>query len=105
MYLVVIAWMYVVLMMSVAEATSSNGTVLGAIVTFFLYGAGPAALVAYLMGAPARNRAVKRRREEEIMQARKSASEAAGEATTGAALTNTSAQPADQAEKSSSPTR
>ena len=27
MYLVVIAWMYVALMMAVAEATSSNGTV------------------------------------------------------------------------------
>ena len=26
MYLVIIAWMYVVLMMSVAEATNSNGT-------------------------------------------------------------------------------
>ena len=35
MYLVAIAWMYVVLMMSVAEATNANGTVLGAIVTFF----------------------------------------------------------------------
>ena len=36
MYLVVIAWIYVVLMMSVAEATNTNGTLLGAIVTFFL---------------------------------------------------------------------
>ena len=68
MYLVIIAWMYVVLMMSVAEATNSNGTVLGAIVTFFLYGVGPAGLVAYLMGAPARNRANKKRRDEELAQ-------------------------------------
>lgn len=29
MYLVAIAWIYVVLMMAVAEATNSNGTVLG----------------------------------------------------------------------------
>lgn len=35
MYLVVIAWLYVVLMMSVAEATGTNGSFLGAIVTFF----------------------------------------------------------------------
>ena len=61
MYLVVIAWIYVVLMMSVAEATNSNGTLLGAIITFVLYGVGPAALVAYLMGTHARRRAIKKR--------------------------------------------
>ena len=48
MYLIVIAWIYVVLMMAVAEATNSSGSVLGAIVTFLLYGVGPAGLVAYL---------------------------------------------------------
>ena len=64
MYLIVIAWIYVVLMMAVAEATNANGTVLGAMVTFVLYGVGPAALVAYLMGAPARNKRNKKRREE-----------------------------------------
>lgn len=61
MYLVIIAWIYVVLMMSVAEATNTSGTVLGAIVTFLLYGVGPAALVAYLMSTPARKRAIKKR--------------------------------------------
>ena len=66
MYLIVIAWMYVVLMMSVAEATNSNGTVLGAVVTFVLYGVLPAALVAYLMSAPARNRAIKKRNADEM---------------------------------------
>ncbi len=65
MYLVVIAWIYVVLMMSVAEATNTNGTLLGAVVTFFLYGVGPAALVAYLMGTPARKKAIKKREAEE----------------------------------------
>ena len=66
MYLVIIAWMYVVLMMSVAEATNSAGTVLGAIVTFFLYGVGPAGLLAYLMGTPARKRAIKKREVEAL---------------------------------------
>ena len=66
MYLIVIAWIYVVLMMSVAEATNSNGTVLGAVITFVLYGVLPAALVAYLMSAPARNRAIKKRNAEEM---------------------------------------
>ena len=69
MYLVIIAWIYVVLMMSVAEATNANGTVLGAIVTFFLYGVGPAALLGYLMGTPARKRAIKKREAEELIAA------------------------------------
>jgi hypothetical protein len=68
MYLVVIAWIYVVLMMSIAEATNTTGTLLGAIVTFLLYGVGPAALVVYLMGAPARNKAIKKRNAEERAQ-------------------------------------
>ena len=68
MYLVVIAWIYVVLMMSVAEATNSNGTVLGAVFTFVLYGLGPVALVVYLMGAPARSKALKKRAAEERLQ-------------------------------------
>ncbi len=61
MYLVVIAWLYVVFMMSVAEATNTTGTLLGAFVTFVLYGALPAALVAYLMGTPARRKRNKAR--------------------------------------------
>lgn len=65
MYLIVIAWIYVVLMMAVAEATNSSGTVLGAVITFVLYGVIPAALVAYLMSAPARNRALKKRQADE----------------------------------------
>ena len=65
MYLIVIAWIYVVLMMSVAEATNTSGTVLGAVVTFILYGLLPAALVAYLMSTPARNRAIKKRAADE----------------------------------------
>ena len=40
MHLVVIAWLYVALMMAVAEATNTTGTVLGAVFTFLLYGVG-----------------------------------------------------------------
>ncbi|WP_397411622.1 hypothetical protein [Polaromonas sp.] len=65
MYLIVIAWIYVVLMMSVAEATHSTGTLLGALVTFVLYGVGPVALVVYLMRAPARRKAIKAREAAE----------------------------------------
>ena len=64
MYIVAIAWMYVALMMAVAEATNTNGTVLGAIVTFILYGLLPVVLVVYLMHSPARNRANKAKRAE-----------------------------------------
>jgi hypothetical protein len=54
MYLVAIGWLYVALMMAVAEATNSNGTVLGALFTFVLYGALPVALVLYLLATPMR---------------------------------------------------
>ena len=57
MYLVPIAWLYVTVLMAVAEATNSNGTVLGALITFVLYGVIPVALVVYLMRTPARRRA------------------------------------------------
>lgn len=62
-HLVVIAWLYVVLMMAVAEATNTTGTVIGAIFTFVMYGLAPVALVVYLMLAPARRRRLK---EEEL---------------------------------------
>lgn len=64
--LVVVGWLYVVLMMSVAEATSSNGTVLGAVFTFLLYGVGPLAIVVYIMGTPGRKRAIRAREKEEL---------------------------------------
>ena len=57
MHLVIIAWLYVALMMAVAEATNATGTVLGAIFTFLLYGLLPIGLVVYIMGTPARRRA------------------------------------------------
>lgn len=59
MYLIVIAWIYVVLMMSLAEATHSTGTVLGAIITFVLYGLLPLSIVVYIFGTPARRRAIR----------------------------------------------
>ncbi len=59
MYLIPIAWLYVALMMGIAEANHSNGTILGGLMTFVLYGLGPVALVLYLMGSPARRRAIK----------------------------------------------
>lgn len=65
MYLVLIAWMYVAVMMAVAEATNTTGTLLGALVTFVLYGLLPMSIVLYLMGAPARRKAAKKREAED----------------------------------------
>ncbi len=56
MYLVAIAWIYVVLMMSVAEVMHPDGTLLGAIVTFVLYGVLPLSIVLYIMGARLRRK-------------------------------------------------
>jgi membrane protein implicated in regulation of membrane protease activity len=59
LYIVAIGWMYVVLMMTVAEALAPNGSLLGAAITFAFYGALPLALMLYLLGAPARRRALR----------------------------------------------
>lgn len=90
MYLVVIAWLYVVLMMSVAEATSANGSLLGALSTFALYGLVPIALVVYIMGTPGRKRAIKAREE-------------AGRAAHNAAVAASSAEPAGGGETAAEP--
>lgn len=64
MHIVPIAWMFVVILMTLAEATSTQGTLLGAFFTFLLYGLLPLSIVMYLLGTPARRRA--RRRAETL---------------------------------------
>lgn len=73
MYLVVIAWLYVALMMAVAEAASPIGTPVGAFFTFVLYGVGPVSLVVYLMRTPARRKAIKAREAAELERYRAAA--------------------------------
>ncbi|HVL08455.1 MAG TPA: hypothetical protein VM512_04795 [Burkholderiaceae bacterium] len=51
MYIVAIAWLYVVLMMSLTERT-----VVAGVATFLLYGLAPLALFLWLVGTPARRR-------------------------------------------------
>ena len=75
MYIVPIAWLYVTILMAVAEATNSNGTVLGAVITFLLYGLLPMGLVVYVMGTPARRRAIKAREQAELAAAQASSLE------------------------------
>lgn len=86
MYLVVIGWMYVVLMMSVAEAMNTTGSVLGGIVTFFLYGLVPVAIIVYVMRTPQRKRERQAREAaEDAARAAASAQPDAGGETPGAA--------------------
>lgn len=56
MLLVTLAWLYVALMMAIAEATSPQGTVLGAVFSFLGYGVLPLSLVLYVMATPLRKR-------------------------------------------------
>lgn len=77
MYLVAIGWLYVALMMAIAEATNTNGSVLGGIFTFILYGLLPTGLLMYLLGTPARRQRIKARETAEL-EAWRAAQAAAG---------------------------
>lgn len=56
MHIVFVAWVFVVVLMALAEATAPEGTVLGALFTLLLYGAVPLSIVMYVLGTPARRR-------------------------------------------------
>ena len=61
LHLIALAWIYVVLMVAVAEAVSPQGTLLGAFFTVVGWGVIPLALVLYILATPARRRARKAR--------------------------------------------
>ena len=97
MYLIVIGWLYVTLLMALAEAFSSQGTVLGAIITFVFYGLLPMALVVYLMGTPLRRKAIRRQDEQARQEFLSSQTESAVQPDAGrhaAALPEAAAVPA-----------
>ncbi|WP_211260281.1 hypothetical protein [Xenophilus azovorans] len=77
-HLVVIAWLYVAVMMAVAEATSPVGSVLGAVFTFLLYGLLPIGIVVYLLATPARKKARRQREAAEEQAAREAAAAESG---------------------------
>jgi hypothetical protein len=77
MHLIAIGWLYVVLMMALVEALSSQGTVLGAVITFVFYGLIPLGLVLYIVATPARRRA---RRADETSAAPDGGGHAPGDA-------------------------
>ena len=69
MYIVAIAWAFVVLLMVLAEATSTQGSLLGALFTLLFYGALPLSVVLYVMGTPARRRGRLARDAQEAQEA------------------------------------
>ena len=87
MYLIPIAWIYVTVMMAVAEATNTDGTLLGALFTFVLYGLLPVGLVLYFMATPARRRA------RDAAQAREDQANAQAAAAVAAAEQTPSGEP------------
>jgi len=57
MHVVAVAWIFVVVLMALAEGTSTQGSWLGAFFTLLLYGLLPLSIVLYVMGTPMRRRA------------------------------------------------
>lgn len=57
MWIIAIAWMFVAVLMAVAEAVSPIGTVLGAVITLLFYGVLPCALLMYILTSGQRKRA------------------------------------------------
>ena len=52
MYIIAIAWLYVVVLVAISDTT-----VVGGVLTFVFFGVGPLALFLWLTGTPARRRA------------------------------------------------
>jgi predicted membrane channel-forming protein YqfA (hemolysin III family) len=59
LYLIALAWMYVVLMVALAEAFSPQGTVVGALFTVIGWGLIPLSVVLYILATPSRRKARK----------------------------------------------
>ena len=60
MYIVAIAWLYVVVLMALAEGLAVGGSWLGAAVTLVIYGLVPGSIALYLVGTPSRRAAQRR---------------------------------------------
>ena len=56
MHIVAIAWIFVVVLVALAEATAPQGTVLGALFTLLGWGVLPLSIVLYVLNTPARKR-------------------------------------------------
>ncbi len=84
MYLVAIGWLYVALMMALAEGVAPNGGWLGAAITFIFYGLLPTALLLYILGTPGRRRLRRAREAQEQEQGQQPADATAAAPSTAA---------------------
>jgi mannose/fructose/N-acetylgalactosamine-specific phosphotransferase system component IID len=57
MWIIAIAWMFVAVLMAIAEAVSPVGSVLGAVITLLFYGVLPCSLLMYILTTGQRKRA------------------------------------------------
>ena len=69
MHIVFIAWIYVVVLMSVIEAASNQGSLLGAFTTLLLYGVFPLGMLIYFTTRSARRRAAQQHEPPSSAQA------------------------------------
>jgi len=83
MHLLAVAWLYVTVLMALAEATAPNGTLLGAFITFVFYGLLPLSVLLYIAATPARKRARRIREEQASMHAPDASSHAPAAAQAG----------------------
>lgn len=56
MHIIAVAWIFVVVLVALAEATAPQGTVLGALFTLLGWGVLPLSIVLYVLNTPARKR-------------------------------------------------
>ena len=78
MYIVAIAWFYVVMMMSITEQTATAG-----VMTFLFYGILPLTVILYLMGTP-RRKHQRTQQAQELLQHAKQATTDSEKSKTGA---------------------
>jgi membrane protein implicated in regulation of membrane protease activity len=73
MYIIAIAWLFVVVLMAAAEAMSTS--IVGGLLTLVFYGLLPLGIVLYLLGTPQRRRNQKKRAQEQALATAETASE------------------------------
>lgn len=60
MHIIAVAWIFVVVLVALAEATAPQGTVLGALFTLVGWGVLPLSILLYVLNTPARKRRLRR---------------------------------------------
>lgn len=83
--LIVLGWLYVAVMMALAQAFHPEGGLLSAAFVLLAYGLAPVELILYVLGTPARRQARRAREQAEQAQQQPAPAPGGGEAAGGAA--------------------